>query len=204
MKNINVFMKSVAEVREDCRKCAEEISESYRPDIIIFIAKSGFLMAKPMAEYFHCEMADVTVKRPGDEKKDLIRKIFHYVPKFLLFAVLKSKFMYSFNDKHTERIFIPGMKFQRINLRDYKRILIVDDSADTGLSLLKAKQEIQRLAPDSEIKIFCYCVISLSEKRIDVDYFKYRDTIVISGTSRYSPEHEAFLDELERWKNENS
>ena len=112
--------------------------------------------------------------------------------------------MYSFNDKHTERIFIPGRKFQRINLRDYKKILIVDDSADTGLSLLKAKHEIQKLTPESEIKIFCYCVISLSEKRIDVDYFKYRDTIVITGTSRYSDEHEAFLDELERWKNENS
>lgn len=43
---INVFRRSAAEVREDCRKCAEEIAKSFTPDIIIFIAKSGFLMAK--------------------------------------------------------------------------------------------------------------------------------------------------------------
>lgn len=200
---INVFRRSAAEVREDCRKCAEEIAKSFMPDIIIFIAKSGFLMAKPIAEYFNCEMADVTVKRPGDNKKDFIRKIFHYVPDFLLFAVLKSKFMYSFNDKHTERTLIPGRKFERINLAYYKKILIVDDSADTGLSIMKAKQEIEKLAPESEIKIFCYCVISLSQKRINVDYFRYMDTIAITSTSRYSHEHKAFLDELEKWHNEN-
>lgn len=156
-----------------------------------------------MSEYFGCEMADVTVKRPGDNKKDIIKKIFRYVPDFLLFTVLKSKFMYSFNDKHTERILIPGRKLQRINLADYKRILIIDDSADTGLSIMKAKQEIERLAPESKIKIFCYCVISLSQKRVDVDYCRYKDTIAITSTSRYSHEHKAFLDELEGWQNEN-
>ena len=67
-----------------------------------------------------------------------------------------------YNGKHTERIFILGRKFQAINLADYRNILLVDDPADTGLSIIKAVEELRKSAPDSMIKTCSYYVISLS------------------------------------------
>ena len=186
------------EVQEDCTKWAAEIAQSFRPDIVVFIAKSGFLFAEPIAQYFGCTMADVTVKRPGDKARDSLKKIFRFVPKFVWSAYVRMSLGY--NDKHTERLFIPGRKFQAINLADYRNILLVDDSADTGSSIIKAVDELRKFAPDSVIKTCCYCVISLSMKRVRVDYFRHMDTVIFTGTSRYSEEYPEFLRRLKEWE----
>ena len=63
----------------------------------------------------------------------------------------------------------------------------------------KAKELLEKYFPDSEIRTFCYCVISLSEKRVKTDYLKYRDTIVVTATSRYSKEYDTFLNAYNTW-----
>lgn len=195
---LRVLQRTMKEVREDCKLWASEIAQTFRPDIVIFIAKSGFLFAQPIAEFFGCPMADVTVKRPGDKVRDHVKKIFRFVPKFIWSIYVRISPL--FNDKHTERIFIPGTKLQALNLADYRNILLVDDSADTGSSIVKAVQELRALAPESVIKTCCYCVIYLSDKRVSIDYFRYKDTVIFSGPSRYSPEYGDFLRSLEEWR----
>ncbi len=199
MKNkIAIVSHTMKEVREDCILWAEEISESFRPDIVVFIAKSGFLFAEPIAEYFGCNMMDITVKRPGDKVKDSIKKIFHHIPKFLWFALIRLGFGY--NDKHSDRVLTYGRKFLPDDLAKYKNILLVDDSADTGFTVIKAEHEIQRLAPESQIKVCCYCVLSMCEKRVRIDYSRYKDTVIFTGTSRYSDEYSEFVRRLEEWE----
>ena len=196
---INVFARNKEDVEKDCKKWAKRIGIEYQPDLIVFIAKSGFLFAKPMAEYFGCGMVDISVRRPGNSGKDTIRKLVPKIPQKVLFALLKSKANYGYQEENSEREVKTGDRFDKLDWTRYRKILIVDDSTDTGYSLLAAKEAVQNVAKDSEVRTASYCVIDISSKRVSVDYSRYRNTIVVSATSRYSKEYDVFLQSLENW-----
>lgn len=198
---IKVFAKNKSEIEDDCKIWAKEIGKEYWPDIIVFIAKSGFLFAKPMAEYFGCPMVDISVSRPGNNGKDIVRKFIHRLPQWLLFALLRSNASYSYQEKNNQREIRISERFQNLNWNSYKKILIVDDSTDTGWSLLTVKNEIKIRVADAEVRSASYCVIDKSKNRINVEYSRYKNTIVATATSRYSKEYEKFMNELNRWQN---
>ena len=81
-----------------------------------------------------------------------------------------------------------------------KRILLVDDSVDTGWTILKVKEEITKLNPEAQIKVAGYCVLDESEDLLKTDFYKYRNMIVITATSRYSSEYKDFVAGFEKWK----
>ncbi len=197
---IRVFARDKAEIEADCRKWAKRIEKSFRPDLVVFIAKSGFLFAQPMAEYFDCPMVDITVSRPGNGGKDVIRKLVPKIPQKLLFALLRSKANYGYQEENREREVHTGERFDQLDWGKYGNILIVDDSTDTGYSLLAAKEAVQKIAADSDVRTASYCVIDISKKRVAVDFGRYRNTIVVTATSRYSEEYAAFVEALEEWK----
>ena len=197
---IRVFARDKAEIEADCRRWAKKIEKSFRPDLIVFIAKSGFLFAQPLAEQFGCPMVDITVSRPGNSGKDVIRKLVPKMPQKLLFALLRSKANYGYQEENSDREVYTGERFDQLDWKKYRNILIVDDSTDTGYSLLAAKEAVQKVAPDSDVRTASYCVIDISKKRVSVDYGRYRNTIVVSATSRYSREYDMFVKDLEEWK----
>ncbi len=199
---IRVFARNKAEIEADCLKWAKKIEKDFRPELVVFIAKSGFLFAKPLAEYFDCPMVDITVSRPGNGGKDAIRKLVPKMPQKLLFALLRSKANYGYQEENSEREVHTGERFDLLDWENYRNILIVDDSTDTGYSLLAAKEAVQKVAPDSDVRTASYCVIDISKKRVSVDYGRYRNTIVVSATSRYSKEYDAFVTDLGNWKQE--
>ena len=200
MNKIRVFSRTRSEIDRDCQKWAEKIGLEYRPDLIVFIAKSGFLFAEPMADHFGCPMVDISVSRPGNDGKDTIRKLIPRMPQKLLFALLSSKATYGYQETNSEREVKISERYQRLDWSKYKKILLVDDSADTGFSLIAAQNAIKASAPESEVRTACYCVIDISKKRVKVDYHRYRNTIVVSATSRYSDEYDDFIGSIRKWE----
>lgn len=202
--SIKTCEMSMEEVQRDCREWAKKISEEFHPDLIIFIAKSGYLFAAPMAEYFECDMAEIIVSRPSNRGKDRIRKYIPTIPKSILFWLLKSKFTYAYHNKNDKREVKITDTYQRIDFSKHKKVLIVDDSVDTGWSMKKVNEILCREATHCEIRIAGYCVVSISEERIKVDFCRYKNTIVMTATSRYSSEYQKFLDQYENWRKENA
>lgn len=199
---ICVFSKNMWEINSDCKNWAAEIGAAYQPDVVIFLAKSGFLFAKPLAEYFGCEMADIAVSRPSNGGKDKIRKYIPKIPRFILYFALKSKFIYGYHNKNNEREVRITKRFEDLDFSKYQRILLVDDSIDTGWSIQRVLELLRKKAAHCEIKIAGYCVIGMSEERVKTDFFRYKDTIVVTATSRYSSEYQSFLKEYESWNGE--
>lgn len=196
---IEVFSRSKAEVEADCRLWAEEIGKEYKPDLIVFIAKSGFLFAKPMAEYYGCPMVDIRVSRPGNDGKDLIKRIIPRLPQWLLAALLKSKVNYGYQEKNKERNIVLSESFNNLCWERYHKVLIVDDSTDTGWSLIAAKKEIAKKAMACDIRTASYCVLDYSKSRVSVDFYRHENTIVVTATSRYSNQYNDFVNELNTW-----
>ena len=135
IKKIAVCSKSMEEIRVDCEKWAKEIKRDYKPDLIIFIAKSGFLFAEPMAKVMGCDLADILAFREASEKKDKLKKIIRLAPEKLVLQIIKSPLMYRFNERKTKRNVCITKKFEKETKKEHRRILIVDDSVDTGWSL---------------------------------------------------------------------
>ena len=102
MTKINVTFKDKSQVQKDCRAWAREIRESYLPDAIVFVAKSGFLFAETMADELGVPMADISASRPGNDNKDRIVKAVPKMPRFLLAFLLKSKMQISYNKGNSE------------------------------------------------------------------------------------------------------
>lgn len=198
--NITVIHKSGKDVQADCLEWADEIKKMYQPDLIIFIAKSGFLFAEPLSQKMKCPMADLVAERPANESKNKLKPIINRLPDSLIDIILSSPLMYRFNEKKVDRIVKETKSFKAITGNLYNRILVVDDSVDTGWTMAKCLDKIKNTFPDAEIKIAAYTLISYSKKRVTIDYYRVEDTIVITSTSRKSPEYLSFLSSYENWE----
>lgn len=189
-------MKSVI---SDCEGWAKEIGESYKPDLIVFIAKSGFLFAKPIADYFDCAMVDILVSRPASKTKDKLKKIIEIIPNIIILNILKMPIMYKFNEKKKERNIKISERYKSEKQKIHRKILIVDDSVDTGWTLQCVYKVVSDNFPNAIVKTAAYTVIDYSKDRVSVDYFRYRNTIVLTATSRKSNQYNKFLEQYEVW-----
>lgn len=195
-----IYIENMSTIQEDCKRWAEEIKKSYHPDLIIFIAKSGFLFAKPMAEIFGCNMADIVVERPGNNSKNRLQKIIDVLPMSVIAGALRSPFMYKFNAAKKERQIRLTPKYEAECRKKYEKILIVDDSVDTGWTLLKVLELTKKNFLDAKIKVASYSVIEYSKVRVQVDFIRFENRIVITATSRKSEEYQTFLEMYGQWK----
>lgn len=188
----------------DCKEWAEEIGESFQPDLIVFIAKSGFLFAKPMAEHFDCAMVDIIVSRPASKTKDKLKKIIKLIPKSIILFILKRPFMYKLNDKEKERKITITERYENEKRKKHEKILIVDDSVDTGWTMRHVNKIVKENFPNAIIKISAYVVIDYSAGKVNVDYYRYRNKIILTATSRASNQYETFLGQYVAWVEENN
>lgn len=200
MNGIKVFFRPKAMIQNDCRLWARKISSTYKPDLIVFLAKSGYLFAEPMANELDCPMVDISVSRPDNGVKDSIRKKTPWLPKWFLSIALSSRLGYKAHEEDSDREVIVGKALQGLDMAKYHRILVVDDSVDTGWSMLRALDYLRKAAGESEIRVASYCVIDFSESRVQCDYWRFKNTIVMTATSRFSPEYQSFIDDYTDWK----
>lgn len=188
------------EIEFDCGRWAREISKEFRPDLIIFIAKSGFLFAKPLSDYWNCRLAEISASRPSNKKKDDAGKLIKAVPTFVVLWLLKNPLNYFFHDKHDKRDIICSYSYKKAQKDGADKILIVDDSVDTGWTMDCVYRQIKRDFKHAEVKTASYSVIQFSKKRININYYRKEDTIALTATSRKSDEYEKFLSDLDQWR----
>lgn len=191
------------EIEEDCYRWYEEIKESYVPELIVFIAKSGFLFARPLSEYFGCKMVDIVASRLDNGQKDRIKKLIPRIPKHLLAFLLIHRVTKARYHEDSMRIVTSSPRLNSIDFHKYNKILIVDDSVDTGWSLIKVMEYLDAHGALGKYKTASYCALRESNNRVTVDFVRYLDTIVITATSRYSREYKAFIDSYNEWKKSN-
>lgn len=196
---MKTFSRTSEEIKSDCTAWAAEIKKTYEPQLIVFMAKSGYLFARPLAEYFHCDMADLVASRPASNGKDFLKPIIKLIPEKMLLTLLSSPMMYRFNEKKSTRNITVTERYEAAKHNTYKKILIVDDSADTGWTIKTALETIQRDFPGTMIKIACYSVIDNSKKRVKIDFWRYENAVVLTATSRRSAEYGDFLNDYISW-----
>lgn len=187
---------SLIELEEKCDEWVRCIAEKYQPDLIIYIAKAGYLIGLRFAEYFHIPLLGITAVRKGDKFKSAVGPVVSKMPRFFRNWIIVAEYAmgyHLFNRKREASILLESPEITKL----YHRILLVDDSMDTGITMLESKKLVQETFKDAEIRIASLNVWDRSEKLIKADYSLYRNTIIKSPMSKDSKEYDAFIKALD-------
>ena len=200
LETMQYLTMPMQEVRQRCTVFAETIAQDFRPELVIFIAKGGFLIGRALAEYFGVPMADIATERSGGRMKKFIAPFFKALPGRVRFWMIELEMHLGIHKVVQERkvCMSPELRYMAEKGK-YRNILIADDSIDTGNTLCSVRAAVEELFPGAVIKTAGISVIRYSEDRMKTDYYLFKDTIINTGTSKDSKEHGIFLKEYGQW-----
>ena len=190
---MNCIELSIENLHNECVAWAEMIKKDFQPDLIVYIAKGGFLIGQAFHKVFGCPLIGVDATRKGNKIKELLTPILSHLPKRLLNWARRTEMKSGVHSQHPERSVVFHKPIEDGDKKSADKILIVDDSIDTGYSVKAVKEKVREQFPESEIKLASLNVWRQSETVIRCDYFKYQDTILRTPMSKDSKEYKRFL-----------
>lgn len=189
---------SMLQLRTISRKFAEQID--FKPDLIVFIAKSGYVIADEFANYFGVELDMIEAHRAGGKLRKIVAPIFSLIPLGLRNMIVGAPVMYWLNGRKSNRNVKITESLKRKTEKGYKKILLVDDSIDTGWTFIHAYQSLQEIFPKAEIKTLALIQMKYAKERFNVDYFLYENELLLTPAQVDHEEHELFLQQYSEWK----
>lgn len=192
---MNCIELSIKKLDEVCCNFAFEIKKEYQPDMVIYLAKGAYLIGKSMSDVFGAPLIAIGSNREGNELKEKLALLLGVLPRwlcnFLRRIELRSNVHGHKKERHIEFLDnVVSLNIQNSNLK----ILLVDDSVDTGSSILAAKKLIKSKFSNSVIKVAVLNVMSQSRENIEVDYYLYTDKMLRTPMSKDSKEYRKFLE----------
>lgn len=185
---------SIEEVDRLSRSLAASVVDSgYRPDLVAYLARGGWLIGKSVAKELSCPILELSTHRSGDKFKAknsrLLRAIPHAARKNLR-TIEITKRLKQTDATHGKRLHITD----RYNAPEQANaILLVDDSADTGVSLRAAVELLREAYPSADIKIAVFNVFREARRQVDIPISLYEDTLLCLPSSKDSRDYERFL-----------
>lgn len=181
---------SIESLLEQSRDLAHKIKNTYNPDIVIFIARGGYLIGKAIGDEFKIPLLGITAERKGNKIKELVSPILPYIPKSICNLLRKAEVKSNYHKTHGAR----NVKLlnTEINLKDFKNILIVDDSVDTGMSMIAVINRIKELNPNAVLKTAALNILANSEENIKIDFYIWKNIIMRTPMSKDSKEYKIF------------
>lgn len=180
------------DVRKMSLQLAQKVTE--KPDMVAFVAKGAYLIGLTMAEYFLTPLIEVEAVRSGNDMKNLLKPMLALFPTDLKVWLRKKEMSSGVHAKNTER----SVKINDPNGLiggNFRSILLVDDSVDTGNTVLSVKAALQRAFPQAHIITAAFFVFEASKSLVTIDYSLYGDTIFSAPWSNDSSYKKEFMAE---------
>ena len=171
--------------------------------MVIFIARGSYQIGDVISKELNCPLLEVFAKRKGNKLKNIFKPFLKIIPSKMKEKLRKVEFNSNFHEKKQDRI----VSYDEKKWKKYigkQNILIVDDSVDTGNSMLQVKNVVQNYFKDSNIKIAALNCFKKSEKIIKTDYFIYEDTMLNGPWSNDSKYNKEFIKMYNNYKKENN
>lgn len=171
---------------------AQEIEKTYRPDLIVYIARGGYLIGLTIANYFHIPCIGIYAERKGNGLKNFLSPILRVLPKRIKLMLRQFELKSGAHASASKRNIFWDKRNNGASLKNINRILVVDDSVDTGHSMLQVKNKIYDDFDRVIIKTAAINVWSKSSAICITDYTRYKDTIITTPMSKDSQEYPLF------------
>lgn len=187
-------MLSLKSLREESLKLAKTIEKDYTPDIVIYIARGGYLIGKEISDYFNVPCVGIHAERRGGGVKEIISPLLRILPQSVKRSLREMELNSGVHKVDKERnIFWDPMDAHLIkNNSGITNILLVDDSVDTGYSMLQVKDKIYSDLGTVVIRTAAINVWSKSAKVCETNYCNYKNFIIMTPMSKDSKEYPEF------------
>lgn len=187
-------MLSLKSLREESLELAKCIEVEFKPDLVVYIARGGYLIGKEIADYFHVPCIGIHAEREGGKLKDFISPLLRLLPKRIKIYLREMELSSGVHEFNKDRKIYWDVDNKYLECVSSKRkILVVDDSVDTGYSMISVVHEICRdVGEDVTIKTAAINYWSKSLSVIRTDFFNYKDTIIQTPMSKDSKEYSIF------------
>ncbi len=190
---MNYTELSLEKLREISIEVAKMIKSKREVDLIIYVAKAGFAIAYYMNEIFNVKLLGVAAHRKGNNFKAKMASLLAFLPRcfkdFLRVIELKSRL----HNKCTERYVQFFSSIKSIDTSNYKNILIVDDSVDTGHSMKSVYEITAKTFINASIVTYSLNVWEQSKVCFHTDYYSFVDTVIRTPMSKDSREYCDFI-----------
>lgn len=188
---------SIKNVEEECKKLYKIIKKDYDYDLVIFIARGSYIIGKELADLNKTPLLEIYATRKGGKLKKLIKPLFKFVPKKILIKLRSKEMKSTYHEKNDDR----SVSFNEEEYSKYKKckkILLVDDSIDSGNSIKLTKEAIKNYYKKAKVKVAVFNVMSKST--IKADYNLYEDIMICGPWSNDSKECNKHLKMYNEWK----
>ena len=192
---------SIDDVKKDTTKLHKKILKNYNYDLVVFIAKGSFVIGKYLSELNDVPLIEIKATRTGNKLKKIVSPLLKVIPKNIKKILREKEFNSDIHEKNIERKVIFNEKKYKKH-KKCKRILLVDDSVDTGYSMKFCYEKIKEQIPNADIKIAAINYFKKSERIIKTDYYLYIDTMLNGPWSNDSKENKKHNDMYSKWKEE--
>lgn len=190
---MNFLELSIENLKNECKLWTKDIKKNFNPDLIIYVAKAGYLIGKEMSNEFNVPLVAINAERKGNNLKNYFQPILKFIPNKLRYLIIKLELKSNIHKKSSERNIYFKSNLDELNCEKNVNLLIVDDSVDTGHSINAVKKVVQEKFKNANIKIAALNVWDKSEEIIKVDYSLYRNTIIKAPMSKDSKEYDEFI-----------
>ena len=190
---------SINDLKEKNNNLYNQVIKKFNYDLVIFIAKGSYLIGKEMADLNDVPCIDIKAQRDGGKLKKILSPILKLMPNKLKLFLREKEMNSNHHEKNSDRKVVYDETIWE-KYKNSKRILLVDDSIDTGYSMLLVKKEIEKYFESAMVKIAVYNIFDKAKKVIDSDYNLYSNTIIKGPWSNDSKEHKRYLDMYYNWK----
>lgn len=195
MDFLEVFIENLA---KETKKLYNQINKDYQYDCVIFVARGSYLIGKQLADLNHCPLLEISAKRKGGKLKKRIQPLLQVIPLKLKKMLREREFKSNVHENNYERNIIFNENIWH-KYQEAKKILVVDDSVDTGFTIKYVKEAVENFFQNSEVKIAALNVFEKSKKIVKTDFYIYNDTLLEGPWSNDSKENKKYLEMYNNW-----
>lgn len=189
---MNCIELSINDIRAQCSAWADEINKEFQPQLLIYVAKAGYLIAEAMNTVFHADILGIDASRKGNKLKEKLGGLFSHIPRFLHKWLIALEMKVNVHGKDIERHVQFHEKVDSLEKDAITKVLVIDDSVDTGHSLKTVLEEIKKIFLKAEVRTAALNVWEKSRAVVTTDYSLYLDTIIKAPMSKDSKEYKTF------------
>ena len=193
---MNYLELSIENVEDKCRELYKKIDYDY--DLVIFIAKGSYIIGRELSKFNNVPLLEIFATRKGSKLKKIVKPLLKFVPKEILILLRKKEMSSTYHETNNDRnVSFDDTKFS--SYLDNKRILLVDDSIDSGNSIILTKKAIVDYFKNAEVKVAVFNVMDKSTIR--PDYTLYNNMMICGPWSNDSKYNKKYNKLYYEWKN---
>ncbi len=165
----------------------------YRPDCVAYLARGGWVIGEVVASCFGVPVMELTAHRSGDAAKDRSASLLSRLPRLVRKGLREWEIRRRL--KHDDGV--AQHKSIRITERyplpkRVEKILLVDDSADTGASIAAAIEALSRTFLGAEIRVAVLNVFSRALEGCQIDWCLHEGCLLCLPSSKDNREYSNF------------